>query len=130
MDARRWVLLCIGVVGVLKAATAILKPDWFKSFARRWTQAVGTVHTVMGVVVLAAAIALWALVLINQDAVDWALLVLGVLMAWGATLYFQFDQMKKLVAYLVVDRDTMFIRALGIISLLFAAAIVWIAVAR
>jgi hypothetical protein len=129
MDARRWVLLFAGCIGILKAAMAILNPTGFQSFARHWMQAVGAVHKLVGSIALVAACALWALVLINQDAVDWTLLILGVLMAWAATLYFQFDQMRKLVSTLVLDRKVMAVRVLGIISLLIAAAFIWVALA-
>lgn len=89
---------------------------------------VGQVNTLMGIVALLLGAGLWVLVLRNQDLVDWLLVLMGILFAWAATIYFRKDDLEKLVNAIIIGRKPAFIRIISVIAALLGAFFIWAAI--
>ncbi|MDP6847452.1 MAG: hypothetical protein QGI24_01570 [Kiritimatiellia bacterium] len=128
MDWRHRILLCLGVLGLIKAAWGIVAPKSMQKVTKWWIKAASQVNTLIGIAALLLAAGLWVLVLWNQDLVNWLLVIMGVFFAWAATAYFRKDDFQKFAKGLIIDRTIPFVRTVSVIGALLFAAIIWAAV--
>ena len=128
MDWRHRILLCLGVLGLTKAAWGIVAPKSMQNVAKWWIKAAGQVNTLLGIAALLMGAGLWVLVLWNQDLVNWLLVIMGIFFAWTAMAYFRKDDFQKIAKGMIIDRTVLFVRTVSVIGALLFAAIIWVAV--
>lgn len=127
MDAKRWLLLVLATLGLLKGVWGVFAPGALKSFGASWLRVARKVNTLIGLAALTGAALIWGFVLMHEDAVTLALLAFGLLFAWGGTIYLHREQLDKIARRMFLDREEGFIRALSLIVTVVCAVLVWIA---
>jgi hypothetical protein len=127
-DPRYIVLVVIAGIGLLKALFAIIGPGAVKRFVRWWRDAGPAFHKVGGGICIVFAGLLLAVVLMQHELVDWILMLLAVLMAWGANLYFREEDMKKLLDSVILKRGDNFLRVISLCSGAICGILLWIAI--
>ncbi|MBL7077741.1 MAG: hypothetical protein ISS31_09740 [Kiritimatiellae bacterium] len=127
-DVRYIVLIVIAAIGLLKALFAIIGPGVVKRFVSWWRDAGAMLHKVGGGICIVFAGLLLAVVLMQHEIVDWILMLLAVLMAWGANLYFREDDVKKLLDSVILKRGDNFLRAISLCSGAICGILLWIAI--
>ena len=122
------VLLVLGILMLLKALFAIVRPQAFKRACLWWSGAASKVNTLSAIVCILLAIVIWAVVLMRQPLVNWLLLFFGVLFAWGASLYLRPLALQRVLRVAILDRKAGMIRALYVAVALVAVLMIWIAI--
>ncbi len=128
MDLRHYLVAAFGLVILAKAVWAILSPSSMKRAAEVCLSISGKVNTLLGVLYMGLGMALWIVVLANQQIVDWVLLAFGVSMVLGGILYFRHERIRGVVEVALLNRENAFVRLLGILMVLVAGALVWVGV--
>tara|TARA_B100000809_G_C14618016_1_gene343766 strand:+ start:47 stop:463 length:417 start_codon:yes stop_codon:yes gene_type:complete len=123
-------LLVIGVLWIAKSAWALLWPRTFQTVSRHWLKATSKLNTLLGIVVIAIAIAMWAVVLIDQPIAYWILVVLGAGYAATAIAMFNGVNYQRFVESCILNRSPFFLRVLGLISLLLGLFVTWVAISN
>jgi hypothetical protein len=124
------VLLVLGIMGLLKSLWGVIHPDSAQRAGRWWSRAALQVNTLAGCTCLVLAVALWAVVLIDQPIANWVLVAIGSAAAWTATVYFRPDQFQRLMDRLVLDRKPVFVRVVSACAALLCVLFIWIAFKR
>lgn len=122
------VLLVLGILMLLKALFAIVRPHAFKRLCLWWSGAASQVNTLAAIVCLFLFVAIWVVVLMRQPLVNWLLLLFGALFAWGASLYFRPLALQRVLRVAILDRKPGMIRALYTVVALVAAVLIWVAI--
>ena len=126
-DIRHWILLGIAAIALVKGLWCMGKPRSVQSFAGWWVRVVSKVNTLFGLLVILAGLAIWSLVLVHQQPVDWALLVLGAFILWGGTVYLRRIRFKELADAMILQRSPMGLRLTGLFTAVVAILLIWVA---
>ena len=127
LDTRHWVLLVIGLLAALKSAWMLISPASFRRMAAWWAKCIVQVNTLAAWVCFALAVALWVLVLANQDLADWLLVIIGLGAAVGGLFYLRRDGIEPLVGRVVTSRGNLALRGMAVIGLALSLFILWVA---
>lgn len=122
------VLLVLGILMLIKSVFAIAKPMAFRRLAAWWSGAAMKVNTLSGVLCILLAAFIWAAVLMRQPLTNWLLLAIGVLFAWGASLYFRPAALQRVIRVAILDRPASMIRVMFFITAVIAGVLIWVAV--
>jgi len=130
VNAIHIALLVVGLAALGEALLGVIRPSMAKNIAKWFTDIAAPKPIFMGMMLCAAAIVLWVILLMNQALASWVLLGLGALMAWLGALCFRRNSFQKLLRICVLSRSHMSIRFIYLVELLAAAAIIYVAVFR
>lgn len=122
------ILLILGIMGLVKSIFGLAQPSLMKRLCIWWSKAVPQVNTLIGCVCFLMAIALWAVVLIDQPLTNWLLVLFGVLCAWIGTVYFRPHDFQKLLNVLILDRKPIMIRVVFLATAILSIFFIWVAV--
>ncbi|MDA0989768.1 MAG: hypothetical protein O3A51_03355 [Verrucomicrobia bacterium] len=86
------------------------------------------VNTLAGIICMLLAAAIWAVVLMRQPLANWLLLVIGVLLAWGGSLYFRPLAFQRLMNRVLINRTATTIRLLFVVLAAIAGVLIWVAI--
>lgn len=128
MDTKHVVLLCFGLIALIKAVWIFAAPDSMRRWAEGWSRVVGKIHWLMAVLCVLLAVGIWALILINQSLADWLLGLLGLCFAGAGIVYLNVESVRKIIYSIAIDRGSFFLRMLSLIGFVIAAVFIWVAV--
>lgn len=129
-DTAHILLLVIGVLWIAKSVWALLWPHTFQNMSRHWLNVTSKVNTLLGLLVIAIAIALWAVVLVGQPIAHWILVVLGAAYTAAAVMMFNGTNYQRFLELFVLNRSHLFLRVIGLVSLLLGLLVTWIAISN
>lgn len=127
MSIKHRVLLIIGILMLAKGAWALAFPESFRKVTAWWVRIVKHVNSLIGIVCIAVGLAAWALVLLHQPMVNWILGFMGVLGVCVGLMYFRMPEIERLTNAVVLNRASPGVRLLGVVLLVVALWVVWIA---
>lgn len=122
------ILLVLGILALVKSIWGLAGPSSVKRVSMWWSRAVLEVNTIIGSICVLAAIALWAVVLIDQPLANWLLVVFGILFAWAGTIYFKPRNFQKLLNIIVLDRKPITIRVMSLVAGIIAVFLIWVGI--
>lgn len=122
------ILLVLGILALVKSIWGLASPSSVKRVSMWWSRAVLEVNTIVGSICVLAAIALWAVVLIDQPLANWLLVILGILFAWAGTIYFKPRNFQKLLNIIVLDRKPTTIRVMSLVTGIIAIFLIWVGI--
>ncbi|MCK5529549.1 MAG: hypothetical protein KAI74_07680 [Kiritimatiellae bacterium] len=127
MPRNNLVLLVIGALMLAKALWVLISPDSFRKSAAWWLTKMKHVNTLSGYVYILIGVAILVLVLLDQPLVNWLLVALGAGSIYAGSWLFNMERVEKTMKSMVLNRGSITLRIIGVLSLLITALVIWVA---
>ncbi len=122
------ILIVIAVIAMLEAVWVLAAPESYKKFARFWVRATAKVPTLLPIVLAVIGVLIWAIVIMQQPIYHTLGILVGLLFILGAVLYSDIEAVKRVTDRFLLERSTRTLRLIGVLILIVAALVLWIAV--
>ncbi len=124
------ILMVLGILVLIKSVWGLAHPASMKRVANWWLKAVLQVNTLCGIGCIIVAVGLWIAILVDQPLTNWILFIFGAVFAWSATIYFNPQQIEKVIKRLCSDRSLAALRVMSAVTAVIGLLLIYVAYKR
>lgn len=127
MNLPQTILLVLGLMMLIKSVWGIAHPSSMKRLGNWWSRAAFQVNTLCGIACMVIAAGMLIAVLLDQPLTNWLLVAFAALFGWAGNVYLKPQELEKLIRTVVVNRTTLAIRIISVVSAIVALLLIRVA---